>query len=255
MNRLTSLAALALFAVLPLPAVSQTRHAGALSSFASDYQTVPVMGNTSGFGGASFQTYVAILNPTSSAFQVQASLYDTAGVKHDAVIALAAGELKTYPNFLDAAFHYTGGGAVVFKSDASVGGGHDNRFIVNAEVRTAGARYGTSIPALEFAGSSSRSFAGGITVDSNTRTNVGCFNQSDAANKVKATVLDNSGKQTIGSVELNLPAGGWGQTALTSIVSGGYIQFDPSDSAVCYAVVLDNGTNDGRFVSAAEYQP
>jgi len=255
MNRLTSLAAVALAVLLTVPAFAQTRHAGALTSFASDYQTVPVMGNTSGFGGASFQTYVAILNPTASAFPVQVTLYDTAGGKHEAVINLAAGELKSYTNFLDAVFQYVGGGAVVFKSAESVGGGHDNRFIINAEVRASGARYGTSIPALEFAGSSSRSFAGGVTVDASTRTNIGCFNQSSAANKVKATVLDNSGKQTIGSVELNLPASGWAQTTVSFIVSGGYIQFDPSDSSVCYAVVIDNSTNDGRFVSAAAYQP
>ena len=43
--------------------------------------------------------------------------------------------------------------------------------------------------------------------------------------------------------------------AVSSIVSGGYVQFDPTDSAVCYAVVVDNATNDGRFISAAEYRP
>ena len=42
---------------------------------------------------------------------------------------------------------------------------------------------------------------------------------------------------------------------MTTIVSGGYVQFDPTDSAVCYAVVVDNATNDGRFISAAEYKP
>jgi len=40
--------------------------------FASDFETVPVMGNTPGAFGATFQTYVAILNPTASAFTVQA---------------------------------------------------------------------------------------------------------------------------------------------------------------------------------------
>ena len=33
--------------------------------FASDFETVPVMGNTPGAFGATFQTYVAILNPTA----------------------------------------------------------------------------------------------------------------------------------------------------------------------------------------------
>ena len=74
-------------------------------------------------------------------------------------------------------------------------------------------------------------------------------------NSIKATVLDSTGKLTIGSVTLNLPAKAWGQTAITSVVSDGYVQFDPSDSAVCYAVVVDNSTNDGQFISAAEYRP
>ena len=54
---------------------------------------------------------------------------------------------------------------------------------------------------------------------------------------------------------LALPANGWGQTGISSVVNNGYVQFDPSDSAVCYAVVVDNTTNDGLFISAAEYRP
>src|SRR5204862_95005 len=54
---------------------------------------------------------------------------------------------------------------------------------------------------------------------------------------------------------LNLAANGWGQTSINAIVSGGYVVFEPEDSAVCYAVVVDNSTNDGRFISAAEYKP
>ncbi|MBV8546262.1 MAG: hypothetical protein JO093_07525 [Acidobacteria bacterium] len=224
-------------------------------AFASDFQTVPVVANIAGIGG-NFQSYVAIYNPTSSAFSVTAALYDANGTKRTALIPLAAGELKTYNNFLDAVFNgFTGAGAVTFSSPDTSGGTRNNRFIVNTEVRTAGTRYSTPIPVLEFAGSSSRSFAPGITVDSNTRTNIGCFDQSGAANSVKATILDNTGTQTIGTVTINLAANGWRQTGVNSIVSNGNVQFDPTDSAVCYAVVVDNATNDGRFIAAAEYKP
>src|SRR5712692_1994060 len=247
MNRLVCLTALALAVVVTTSAFAQPdRRAVTQSSFASDFQTIPVMGNTPGANGATFQTYVALLNPTSSSFTVSVSLYDASGVKHDAMITLAAGELKTYTNFLDAVFNYSGGGAVTFQSPESTGGTHNNRFIVSTEVRTSGTRYSTTIPAFEFAGSDSRSFSAGITVDSNTRANIGCFNQSDAANAVKATVLDNTGKQVLGTVNLNLAPNAWGQTAVNTIVSGGYVQFDPSGAAVCYAVVVDNSTSDGR---------
>jgi hypothetical protein len=256
MKRLAGLAlSLAVAVTAPVFAQSGGR-ARNTESFASDFQTVPVMANTPGLAGATFQTYVALYNPTSSAYAVSVSLYDGAGNKRDATIQLAAGEIKTYTNFLDSVFSgFTGGGAVTFQSPDSAGGTHNNRFIVNAEVRTAGSRYGTTIPVLEFAGTTSRSFSAGVTVDSNNRTNVGCFNQTAAANAVKATVYDNSGKVIVGTVTLNLPANGWGQTAVTSVVSGGLVQFDPADSAVCYAVVVDNSTNDGRVISAAEYKP
>lgn len=223
--------------------------------FASDVQTIPVMGNTPGAFGSTFQTYVALLNPTSSAFTIQASLWDGAGVNHDATITLAAGELKTYQNFLAEVFNFTGGGAVTLKAPESAGGTHNNRFIISTEVRTSGTHFSTTIPSIEFAGSDSRKFVAGVTVDASTRTNVGCFNQGSTANTVKVTVLDSSGKQTVGTNTLTLPANAWGQTGITAIVSNGYVQFDPSDAAVCYAVIVDNTTSDGRFVSAVEYKP
>jgi hypothetical protein len=244
MKRMTLITALALLVTSSAFAQLQKKS----DAFASDLQTVPVMANTAGLQGSQFQTYVAILNPTASAFAVTASLYDNAGTKRDAQINVAAGELKTYSNFLDDVFHATGGGAVTFQSPNAA-----NRFVVTVDVRTG--RYGTPIPVADFAGSSSRSFAGGVSVDANTRANVGCFNQSSSANAIKATILDASGKQTIGTINLNLAANGWAQLPVTSIVSNGTIQFDPSDSALCYAVVVDNSTNDGHFIQAAEYRP
>src|SRR5256885_195711 len=122
MNRLMSLTALALAVIVTTSAFARPNgRAGALS-FASDFQTVPVMANTAGAGGATFQTFVALLNPTSSSFAVNVTLYDAAGVTRNATITLAAGELKTYANFLDAVFQYTGGGAVTFQSAESTGG-------------------------------------------------------------------------------------------------------------------------------------
>lgn len=244
----SGLMAFALAAALATAALAE-RTPRALNTFASDQQTVPVMANTAG-AGALFQTYVALLNPTSTAFPVDVTLYDGAGDSHAAIITLAAGELKSYTNFLDTVFHYAGGGAVTFRSASAA-----NRFIVSTEVRTAGTHYGTPVAALEFAGTSSRSFSGGITVDAASRTNVGCFNQSTAANRVRATVLDATGTQTLGTVDLNLAAHGWGQTSINTIVSNGTVRFDPEDAAVCYAVVVDNTTHDGRFIAAAEYEP
>jgi hypothetical protein len=254
MKKLISLAALAL-TIVAMPVFAQnSKRAGSLS-FASDFQTIPVVANLTGIGGK-FITYVSIYNPTASAYTIQASLFDATGVRRDAAISIAAGELKTYANFLDSVFAgFTGGGAVTLRSNDSAGGQRNNRFIVDAEVRTQGGHFGTSVPVLEFAGSGSRSFAAGITVDSNSRTNIGCFDESGFTNKVHATILDNTGTLTVGSTDLNLAANGWFQTAVSSIVSNGIVRFEPSDAAVCYAVVVDNTTQDGRVVSASEYQP
>ena len=236
---------LVLITLLATTAFAQAGRRAPNDSFASDLQTIPVVANTSGFNGAQFTTYVALFNPTASTVTVTATFYDANGTATAKTITLAAGQLQTYSNFLSDVFGMTGGGAVTLRAS--------DRIIANSEVRSGG--YSTSVPTLEFAGSSSRSFAPGVTVDSGSRTNVGCFNQSDNANTVKATVFDNTGKQTIGSVTLNLGPKAWGQTGIPSIVSGGYVQFDPTDNAVCYAVVVSNATNDGRFISAAEYRP
>jgi len=243
---------IALTAAVAVSAAAQVQRPHA-NGFASDLQTVPVMANLPGLGGT-FQSYVALLNPTASAFNVTATLYDGTGSMKTATIALDAGQIKTFQNFLSEVFNYSGGGAVVFSAPGTPGGTHNNRFIITSEVRTGGTRYSTTVPSLEFAGSNSRSFAPGVSVDATTRTNVGCFNQAGNVNTVAVTVLDATGK-IAGTTSMALAANGWGQAPINSAVSNGTIQFDPSDNAVCYAVVVDNATNDGRFIQATEYQP
>lgn len=234
-------------AVAAIPAFAQRARS---QNFASDLQTIPVMANVTGVNNVKFHSYVALLNPTASAFGVEATLYDANGGTKTATIQLAAGEQKTYDNFLDAVFQYAGGGAVTFRAPNA-----NNRFIVGSEVRTTPGGYSTMVPPLEFAGSNSRAFAEGISVDSNSRTNIGCFNQSNVKNDVRATVYDSTGKVAVGTVMLSLAANAWGQTAVPNVVPNGFIQFDPAEAAVCYAVVVSNATGDGRFINATEYLP
>lgn len=243
MKRLIAFIALT---VLALPAFSQSRVPRPLS-FASDFQTLPVVANVTGIGNAKFESYVALYNPTSSTFPVEVTLYDGAGGTQEATISLGAGELKTYTNFLQTVFNYAGGGAAVFRSpDAS------NRFILSSEVRNG--TYTTTVPALEFPGSTSPAFSPGVIVDSNWRSNIGCFNQSDAANVITVDVLDHNGT-VIGNANMSLAARAWGQRPVNTVVSDGVVRFRPSENAVCYAVVVSNATNDGRFISASEYLP
>ncbi len=256
MKRLAPLMTLALAVLCAAPALSQKHRDTMGVSFASDSLTVPVMVNAPGRFGATFSTYVSIMNPTSTAFAVQVKFYDGAGNLSQATINLAAGELKTYTNFLSTVFSASGAGTVRFESGESVGGKSTNLFILTAEVYTtaSGVRFGTTLPTLEFPGSDSRSFAAGVTVDASTRTNIGCFNESTVSNFVSATIFDGAGTQ-VGRMELPLSGNAWGQRAVNVNVSGGYIQFDPTAAASCYAVVVSNSTNDGRFVPAVEYTP
>ncbi len=231
--------------IAALPALAQRPQSN--NTFASDQQTVPVVANVTGIGGK-FITWLGILNPTSTAYAVTASLYDANGAKRDATINLAAGELKTYDNFLETVFGYSGGGAVTFRSPSSA-----NRFIVSSEVRSGG--YSTPVATIDFAGSGSRSYSAGISVDATWRTNIGCFNQSASANTITGTVFDKTGTLSIGTVTLPLAANAWGQTNVPFVVSDGFIRFEPNDAALCYAVVVTNQTNDGRYLPATEYQP
>jgi hypothetical protein len=245
MKRLFALLALS---VLALPAFPQPRPR--TQNFASDFQTLPVVANVTGIGNAKFESYVALLNPTSAAFPVEVTLYDANGQTHEATISLGAGELKTYTNFLQTVFDYAGGGAATFRSPDP-----GNRFILSSEVRTGSAgAYTTTVPALEFPGSPSPAFSAGVIVDSSWRTNVGCFNQSDAANAITATVRDRNGA-AVGTATMHLAAKAWGQMPVNTVISDGVVEFEPSEAAVCYAVVVSNTTNDGRFISATEYLP
>ena len=255
MKKLVFLMAVLSAAVVATPAFSQTRPEQGVS-FASDRLTVPVMINAPGLAGATFATYAALMNPTSKSFPVQVTLYDPAGTKTQRTITLGAGELKSYQNFLDTVFAFSGAGTVRFQSGVEVGGSSDNLFILSAEIYTTGSgvRFGTSLPTLEFPGTDSRSFSVGITVDASNRANVGCFNESSVANNVNATVFDGTGAQ-VTTLQLHLGPNASGLIAVNAAVSGGYVRFDPSGPASCYAVVANNTTNDARFISAVEYTP
>ena len=254
MKKLVFLVAVLSAAVVATPAFSQTRPEQSVS-FASDSLTVPVMINAGGAGGATFATYAALMNPTSKSFPVQVTLFAN-GTKTQKTITLAAGELKQYQNFLDTVFTFSGLGTVRYQSGVEVGGSPDNLFILSAEIYTAasGVRYGTSLPTLEFPGTDSRSFSVGITVDASNRANVGCFNESGAANTVNVTVFDGTGAQ-VTTLQLQLLPNSLGQKAVSGAVTGGYVRFDPSGPASCYAVVANNTTNDARFVAAVEFTP
>jgi hypothetical protein len=217
-------------------------------SFASNFAVVPSMANVPGPFGAVWKTKVELFNPTASDYSVQATLYGKTGQLQQKTIDLSTGQLKSYQNFLSDVFNFGGAGAVKFDS-----GSDQNQFVLNAEVYTdtANGRYITPVPGLVFDASNAVSYSLGITVDSNNRTNIGAFNYSSSTNIVTAELYDSSGAP-ITTLTLTLAPNAWNQVAVPNNVFGGFVEFTPTLPAFCYAVVVNNTSNDGDFIQAVE---
>jgi hypothetical protein len=223
---------------------------------ASTTIVVPTAANVVGATGSTFQTRISIFNPTAFTYPIQVTFYNQSGNMAMANINMAAGQLRTYDNFLGDVFSATGAGTLKFESQQIPGGSPDFQFVVNAEVWTvsAGGRYGTSVTTTIGDGSAAESYSPGIRVDSDFRSNVGCFNDSGSINTVVADVFDAS-NNLVTTVMLTVPPHAWAQTAIPANVASGYVRFRPARSAYCWAVAVNNTTNDGHFVLASEYVP
>lgn len=229
----------------------------ALASAASVI-TVPVMANTPGIGGL-FKTKVVIINPTLFSYPIGVSLYDTTGQIKNTTINMSAGQIRNYDNFLEDVFSHTGAGTVNFDSLAVSGGSFNFKFLVSAEVYTDSdkGRFKTVVISgapLDSISPDTDAYSIGINVDSNTRTNIGCFNTSFSTNVIDADLYDSSNK-LVTTITLNLGGASWTQVAVPNSVSGGYIKWRPISGAYCYAVVVDNKSNDGTFLPAINYVP
>lgn len=221
---------------------------------------VPAVANAQGQFGAFFKTRVAITNPTSFNFPIEVTLYNKDGFVGTTSIDIAAGQTLNFNNFLQDIFHTSGAGAVRFDSWVGPpGGSPDYSFLVASEVYTesTNGKYKTIVasgPPLDAISQSYAAFSPGISVDANNRTNIGCFNNTSAANNVLADLYDSNGG-LVGTYTLSLPAQSWLQMPMGSPVSGGSIKWRAQAPAYCYAVVVDNTSNDGTFIPATNYIP
>ena len=103
-------------------------------------------------------------------------------------------------------------------------------------------------------GPSREAYSPGISVSTSARSNIGCFNDSTSSQTVQARLYAASGS-LIRTYSLNLPGNGWSQIGISDAVFGGYILWQPQASCYCYAVVVDNASNDGTFINATKYVP
>ncbi|MEW5975971.1 MAG: hypothetical protein AB1898_09225 [Acidobacteriota bacterium] len=229
--------------------------------FASANTLVPVMANNPGLFGAYFKTKVSIYNPTPFSYPLEVTLYPPSGSTSQRTLTMNPRQVRNYENFLQEVFGYTGAGAVEFDSwFGPPGGSADFDFIVTAEVYTdsPNGRYKTVVTVPEVTDLLSTTYASytlGITVDGNTRTNIGCVNES-VATTVRAELYD-AGSRLIQAYRFNLARTSWLQGAINENVQGGYIKWIPDNgfSCTCYAVTVDNRSNDGTFILPTKYVP
>jgi hypothetical protein len=227
--------------------------------FAWAIQLVPVMANNPGLFGSLFKTRVSILNVAPLNYSIKATLYNENGKVNEATIPIANGQQLNYENFLQDVFAYQGAGPVKLDAWGDVPGGiMGNKFLLNVEVYTESPSGGvtkTIVPVTWLGGYISSGFPAaspGIYVDANSRTNIGCFNYdfgTIGTNLIQAELHSPAGT-LINTYQMDLGKDSWSQIGLGDPVSGGYILWRPTLSCFCYAVVVDNTSNDGSFIPA-----
>jgi len=242
-----------------LPHVALANNTGSVRNtieVASTSVVVPSVVNVTGVTGSVFRTRISLFNPTAFTYPIQATFHDVSGNMTKMNITMAASQMRVYDNFLGDVFGTTGAGSVRFESRQIAGGSPNFQFAVNAEVWTivSSGRYGTSVATIIGGASTSDSYSAGIRVDSDFRSNVGCFNDSASSNTVVADVFDGS-NNLVTTVTLSAPPNAWVQTAVPANLAAGYVRFRPSQPAYCFAVVVNNTTNDGHFIPATEFTP
>lgn len=251
---------LILLASLVLLIASSARaDVAALDGYGSFLHTVPVMTNSPGQNGAFFKTRVSIVNPTFLSFPIIATLYGPNGQVGKATININSAQQRTWDNFLQEVFGYTGAGTVKFDSFIEPPSGNQNYvFLVSAEVYTESpsGRYKTVVctgQGLFPASSKCASYGIGISVSATTRTNMGFFNDSSSSVNV-ATEVRNENGEVVGVINTVVPARSWTQVPINTPVSNGYVKwgFSSNQRVYAYVVTVDNTSNDGTFIASTD---
>ncbi len=218
----------------------------------------PAAANVAGMHGAFYRTSMNLLNLNSQEITISAGLMTPSGASASKSIVLPANSYRTYDNFLEEVFGYTGGAGISL-FDAS-----STPFVAVAEVYTAGAAGRLSIPlaglnggdAVAVAASGATSVVSGLRVNAATRANFGCSNLDPVPATVRvdfSAITD--GAPAAAATDLPLGPSGWRQEAVPipgddifaffTVTSGG----GPL-GVYCYGVNVDNVSNDGTLVSA-----
>jgi hypothetical protein len=214
---------------------------------------LPTSANSSGQYGAYYKTKVSIFNAVNVTYNIRAGLSDPTGEIAHAFITIYPGETVTFNNFLSEVFGYYGGGAIDLDSgDANL------RFVVNSQVYvdTVNGRYTTAVQFADDLGAITPSRPGyvvGVSVNAARRTNVGCASNSGNSQTISFQAFDSNNVGVGNPVVFVLPPYAWSQYSYTGFLTNGGIYVTASQNAVCYAVEVDNASNDGTYQLATPF--
>jgi hypothetical protein len=214
---------------------------------------LPTSANVSGQFGSYYKTKVSIFNAVNARYQIRAGLSDSSGEITHAFITIDPGETITFNNFLSEVFGYYGGGAIDLDA-----GNTSLKFVVNSQVYvdTVNGRYTTAVQFADDLGAITPSRPGyvvGVSVNAARRTNVGCASNSGNFQTITFQAFDAHNFAVGNPIVFTLAPFGWSQYSYAGSLTNGGIYVTASQNAVCYAVEVDNASNDGTYQLATPF--
>lgn len=224
----------------------------------SGWVIVPTAANAGGQYGSTFKTRVTVFGMpgSSTATGIPMKIYALTPTGPRSVsYVLPAGVNKTWENALQEIFGYSGAAAILFDTDSL----YDDLF-VTAEVYTdsPNGRFSTAVETLtilDSIGSTYVDLTVGVTAGGNFRANIGCSSDSYGKSTTIATVYGADGYK-IKAFIFDVPAYGWNQVPVDVTVNRGAILWQSTGSyTYCWAVNVDNTSNDGTYLGRTTYVP
>ncbi len=123
-------------------------------------------------------------------------------------------------------------------------------------VDTPGGRYTTAVQFADDLGAITPSrpgFVVGVSVNSLRRTNVGCASNTSVPQTISFQGFDANNFAVGSPLTFTLAGFGWDQFGANFFLTNGGIQITTTGNAVCYAVEVDNTSNDGTFQLATPF--
>ncbi|HEX5856038.1 MAG TPA: hypothetical protein VFZ57_10490 [Thermoanaerobaculia bacterium] len=214
---------------------------------------LPTSANVNGQFGAVFKTKVSVFNAVNASYSIRAGLSTSNGEIAHTFISVAPGQTVTFNNILADLFGYSGGGAIDLDSNDS-----NHLFIVNSQVYvdTLSGRYTTAVQFADDLGDivpSRPGFVVGVSINSARRTNIGCASNSGFDQTITFRAFDADNFAVGNPFSFPLAAFGWAQFGVNLSLTNGGIRIDATQNAACFAVEVDNISNDGTYQLATPF--